>query len=60
MTPVGVVGLGRMGARVARRLLDTGHQVIVWNRSPQRMTALTEHGAIQRPVPPAQPPALAC
>lgn len=45
MTTVGVVGLGRMGSRVARRLLGAGHDVVVWNRSPERMAPLVEHGA---------------
>lgn len=50
-TPVGVVGLGRMGGGVARRLLDTGHEVIVWNRSPERMTPLAERGAFAAASP---------
>src|SRR5690242_13136477 len=51
MTLIGVVGLGRMGSRVARRLLDTGHEVIIWNRSAQRMTPLVERGAIPAASP---------
>jgi 3-hydroxyisobutyrate dehydrogenase-like beta-hydroxyacid dehydrogenase len=31
---VGVVGLGRMGRPIARRLLKAGHEVAVYNRSP--------------------------
>lgn len=31
---VGLLGLGAMGARLARRLLEAGHRVTVWNRSP--------------------------
>jgi HAD superfamily hydrolase (TIGR01450 family) len=45
MTTVGVVGLGRMGSRVAHRLLGAGHDVVVWNRSPERMAPLAERGA---------------
>jgi 3-hydroxyisobutyrate dehydrogenase-like beta-hydroxyacid dehydrogenase len=30
---VAVIGLGAMGSRVARRLLDAGHDVVVWNRT---------------------------
>ena len=45
MTRVAVVGLGTMGARVARRLLDTGHEVVVWNRSREKAEPLVEAGA---------------
>jgi len=45
MTTVAVVGLGAMGSRMARRFLDAGHNVIVWNRTPARMAPLTERGA---------------
>lgn len=31
---IGFCGLGRMGAPMVRRLLQAGHQVSVWNRSP--------------------------
>jgi 3-hydroxyisobutyrate dehydrogenase-like beta-hydroxyacid dehydrogenase len=33
---VAVLGLGAMGSRIARRLLDAGNDVIVWNRTPAR------------------------
>src|SRR3954466_8124592 len=33
---VAVLGLGAMGSRIARRLLDAGHDVVVWNRTPAR------------------------
>jgi 3-hydroxyisobutyrate dehydrogenase len=33
---VAVLGLGAMGSRIARRLLDAGHDVVVWNRSPEK------------------------
>jgi len=36
MSSVAVVGLGGMGSRIARRLLDAGHEVVVWNRSPEK------------------------
>ncbi len=45
MTAVAVAGLGAMGARVATRLLNTGHDVIVWNRSAARLPALVKLGA---------------
>ena len=31
---IGVAGLGRMGAAIAKRLIECGHDVTVWNRSP--------------------------
>lgn len=36
MTRVAFLGLGRMGAPMARRLADAAHEVVVWNRTPQR------------------------
>jgi 3-hydroxyisobutyrate dehydrogenase-like beta-hydroxyacid dehydrogenase len=30
---IAVLGLGAMGSRIARRLLDAGHDVVVWNRT---------------------------
>ncbi|MCB9746218.1 MAG: NAD(P)-dependent oxidoreductase [Alphaproteobacteria bacterium] len=40
-----LLGLGAMGARMARRLLDAGHALTVWNRSPERAKPLVEAGA---------------
>lgn len=45
MSTVAVIGLGAMGSRFARRFLDAGHQVIVWNRTPERAAELVELGA---------------
>jgi 3-hydroxyisobutyrate dehydrogenase-like beta-hydroxyacid dehydrogenase len=42
---VGFIGLGRMGTAMARRLLDGGHEVGVYNRTPEKLKPLTEHGA---------------
>jgi 3-hydroxyisobutyrate dehydrogenase-like beta-hydroxyacid dehydrogenase len=36
MSTVAVVGLGAMGSRVAQRLLDAGHTLVVWNRTAAR------------------------
>jgi 3-hydroxyisobutyrate dehydrogenase-like beta-hydroxyacid dehydrogenase len=35
MAEVAVLGLGRMGAAMARRVAEAGHHVRVWNRSPE-------------------------
>jgi 3-hydroxyisobutyrate dehydrogenase len=42
---IGVAGLGRMGAAIAARLMEVGHTLIVWNRTPGRAKALTDAGA---------------
>lgn len=42
---VGMVGLGRMGAGMTQRLLQGGHQVMVYDRSPDAVTALAGKGA---------------
>jgi 3-hydroxyisobutyrate dehydrogenase/2-hydroxy-3-oxopropionate reductase len=45
MARVAVIGLGGMGSRIARRLLDAGHQVTVWNRDPAKAEPLASAGA---------------
>src|SRR5438067_8803079 len=42
---VAVVGLGAMGSRIARRLLDAGHELVVWNRTPDKAAELVGSGA---------------
>lgn len=42
---IGFIGLGAMGSRIARRLLDAGHTLIVWNRTASRAAPLAEAGA---------------
>jgi 3-hydroxyisobutyrate dehydrogenase-like beta-hydroxyacid dehydrogenase len=37
---VAVVGLGAMGSRIARRLLDAGHELTVWNRTRAKAEGL--------------------
>lgn len=43
--PVGFIGLGAMGAPMARHLLDRFGQLTVWNRSPAKCAPLAEAGA---------------
>src|SRR5690349_16985519 len=40
-----VLGTGAMGSALARALLAAGHEVTVWNRTPDRAAALVEEGA---------------
>lgn len=47
---IGIVGTGRMGTAIARRLLDRGHEVLAWNRSAQGAKAATEAGARWTPA----------
>ncbi|MFT0532838.1 NAD(P)-dependent oxidoreductase [Castellaniella hirudinis] len=42
---IGFCGLGRMGVPMVRRLLQAGHQVSVWNRSPGPAQQLAAEGA---------------
>lgn len=42
---IGFVGLGRMGQPIARRLLDAGHDVAVYNRTPGKAAPLVAAGA---------------
>ena len=42
---LGYLGLGMMGFPMARRLLNAGHDVAVWNRSSDKAAALVEAGA---------------
>jgi 3-hydroxyisobutyrate dehydrogenase-like beta-hydroxyacid dehydrogenase len=48
---VAVLGLGRMGVPIARRLMAAGHEVAVWNRSPGRADELLEGGATELASP---------
>jgi 6-phosphogluconate dehydrogenase len=42
---IGIIGLGRMGSGMTQRLLQGGHQVVVYDRTPQTVSAMTSKGA---------------
>ncbi|MGA7779124.1 MAG: NAD(P)-dependent oxidoreductase [Paraburkholderia sp.] len=42
---IGFIGLGEMGAVIVENILKVGHQVRVWNRSPERAAVLAAAGA---------------
>src|SRR6202140_5265760 len=42
---IGMIGLGRMGANMVRRLLRGKHQCVVFNRSPKPVKELVQEGA---------------
>ena len=37
---IGVIGLGRMGANIARRLIRDGHTCVVFDLDPEAVSAL--------------------
>lgn len=43
---IGWIGIGRMGYAMAVRLLQTGHQLKVWNRTRSKAEPLVEQGAV--------------
>jgi len=43
---IGMIGLGRMGANMVRRLLQGGHQCVVFDRSSKAVKALTQEKAV--------------
>ena len=43
---LGMIGLGRMGANMVRRLLRGGHQCVVFDRSPKAVQELTQEKAV--------------
>jgi len=42
---IGVIGLGRMGGNIARRLMQHGHEAIVFDRDAKSVAALVAEGA---------------
>src|SRR6516165_3432031 len=43
---LGMIGLGRMGANMVRRLLRAGHECVVYDRSPQAVADLVKEKAV--------------
>lgn len=50
---IAFLGLGRMGSAMAGHLLDAGHDLTVWNRTPGRAGDLTARGANEAATPAA-------
>lgn len=46
---LGIVGLGRMGANIARRLMRAGHRCVVYDKDPAPGIALASEGALAVP-----------
>jgi 3-hydroxyisobutyrate dehydrogenase-like beta-hydroxyacid dehydrogenase len=48
---VGFLGLGRMGSAIAANLVAAGHDLLVWNRTPEKATPLLDAGASAAATP---------
>ena len=48
---IGLAGVGKMGAAIALRLMDIGHQVTVWNRTPDKTRPVIDAGAAVAATP---------
>ena len=42
---IGFIGLGRMGANMVRRLMRDGHEIVVYNRTPEKTKEIAGEGA---------------
>ena len=49
MSDISVIGLGKMGAAIAKTLLESGKTVTLWNRTPDKAAALVDSGAVLAP-----------
>ena len=43
---LGMIGLGRMGANMVRRLMKAGHECVVYDRSAEAVAQLAGEGAV--------------
>ncbi len=43
---IGIVGMGRMGANIARRVMRAGHDCVVYDRDPAAVAAVVADGAV--------------
>jgi 6-phosphogluconate dehydrogenase len=43
---LGMIGLGRMGANMVKRLTNGGHQCVVFDRDPKRVTEIAQGGTV--------------
>jgi len=51
MAKVGIAGAGKMGTAIGLRLLEQGHAVMVYNRTPERAKVLLDAGATWAATP---------
>jgi 3-hydroxyisobutyrate dehydrogenase len=48
---IGIAGIGKMGAAIAQRLMEVGHTITVWNRSPEKTKPIAAAGAAVAATP---------
>ena len=48
---IGIAGTGRMGSAIAARLIGLGHTLTVWNRTPEKTSAVAAAGAAVAATP---------
>jgi len=53
MERIGFIGIGLMGRHMSRHLLDAGHPLTVWNRTPEKTKELIDAGAVVADSPKA-------
>ncbi|MEV4616603.1 NAD(P)-binding domain-containing protein [Kitasatospora sp. NPDC049258] len=53
---LGVIGLGRMGTNIARRLMRDGHTCVVYDVNPAAVAALEKDGACTTRTPASATP----
>ena len=46
---IGMIGLGRMGSNMVRRLIRAGHSAVVYDQTPNSLEALAKEGAVRAP-----------
>jgi 3-hydroxyisobutyrate dehydrogenase len=51
---IGIAGIGKMGAAIGARLIETGHEVAVWNRTPEKAKTVAGAKAVATPAELAQ------
>lgn len=51
MGTVGFLGIGTMGSRMSARLVEAGHDVTIWNRTPAKMVPVQQKGATVAATP---------
>jgi 3-hydroxyisobutyrate dehydrogenase len=48
---IGIIGTGRMGRALVERLMECGHEIVIWNRTVAKTAPLVEAGACLAETP---------